>query len=77
MTWRAKKEKWENIKIIKVLYTEENISENNLISESQSILTNLHSLIIAVLSLFLLLFFLNPVLILTSTRVLSLSMFNF
>ena len=76
------------LKIIKVLYTEENktsnlykqnynISEDNFTSESQSILTNLHSLIIAVLSLFLLLFFLNPVLILTSTRVLSLSMFNF
>jgi len=41
------------------------------------ILTNLHSLVIAVLSLFLVLFFLNPVLILTSTRVLSLSLFNF
>jgi NADH-ubiquinone oxidoreductase chain 2 len=41
------------------------------------ILTDLHSLVIAVLSLFLVLFFLNPVLILTSTRVLSLSLFNF
>jgi len=40
-----------------------------------SLLTNLHSLVIAVLSLFLVLFFLNPVLILTSTRVLSLSLF--
>lgn len=45
--------------------------------ESILILTNLHSLVIAVLSLFLVLFFLNPVLILTSTRVLSLSLFNF
>jgi NADH-ubiquinone oxidoreductase chain 2 len=41
------------------------------------ILSNLHSLIIGVLSMFLVLFFLNPVLILTSTRVLSLSLFNF
>jgi NADH-ubiquinone oxidoreductase chain 2 len=74
------------LRIIKVLYTEENNSstikfnnnDNNVIaSENISILTNLHSLIIAVLSLFLLLFFLNPVLFITSTRVLSLSIFNF
>jgi NADH-ubiquinone oxidoreductase chain 2 len=45
--------------------------------DSVHILTDLHSLVIAVLSLFLVLFFLNPVLILTSTRVLSLSLFNF
>ena len=46
-------------------------------SAAPLILTNIHSLVIAVLSLFLVLFFLNPVLILTSTRVLSLSLFNF
>lgn len=71
------------LRIIKILYTEDsstlykqtfNVGET---SEHKSILTNLHSLIIAVLSLFLLLFFLNPVLILTSTRVLSLSLFNY
>ena len=75
------------LRIIKVLYTEENktsnlyqqinVTENNFISNTKSILTNLHSLIISVISLFLLLFFLNPVLILTSTRVLSLSLFNY
>jgi NADH-ubiquinone oxidoreductase chain 2 len=52
---------------------------NNYSAQTEGILilTNLHSLVIAVLSLFLVLFFLNPVLILTSTRVLSLSLFNF
>ena len=44
---------------------------------AEHILTNLHSLVIAVLSLFLVLFFINPGLILTSTRVLSLSLFNY
>jgi len=89
------------LRIIKVLYTEEEVDNNkiayanneNSIEEvsrmagrqkgwataatTLEILTNLHSLIIAVLSLFLVFFFLNPVLILTSTRVLSLSLFNF
>jgi len=73
------------LRIIKVLYTED-YNTSTLYKQSynvettpeyKSILTNLHSLIIAVLSLFLLLFFLNPVLILTSTRVLSLSLFNY
>ena len=77
------------LRIIKVLYTEDTkianttyeyinpINENKLNFESNTILTNIHSLIIAILSLFLLLFFLNPSLILTSTRVLSLSIFNY
>jgi NADH:ubiquinone oxidoreductase subunit 2 (subunit N) len=81
------------LRIIKVLYTEDNnkntsiapsqtstdYAANNYSSQTEGILilTNLHSLVIAVLSLFLVLFFLNPVLILTSTRVLSLSLFNF
>jgi len=81
------------LRIIKVLYTEDNnkstsdnttttaTAHNVQVTESIAavplILTNLHSLVIAVLSLFLVLFFLNPVLILTSTRVLSLSLFNF
>jgi NADH:ubiquinone oxidoreductase subunit 2 (subunit N) len=54
-----------------------NFANKRSATESVLILTNLHSLIIAVLSLFLVLFFLNPALILTSTRVLSLSLFNF
>ena len=61
--------------------TSTNYVANNISSlrstEGIIILTNLHSLVIAVLSLFLVLFFLNPVLIITSTRVLSLSLFNF
>ena len=81
------------LRIIKVLYTEDNNKNtsiaplqtstdyvaNNYSTQTEGILilTNLHSLVIAVLSLFLVLFFLNPVLILTSTRVLSLSLFNF
>ena len=82
------------LRIIKVLYTEDNNKNTSVEQPKESsdtgttntnitagaaplILTNLHSLVIAVLSLFLVLFFLNPVLILTSTRVLSLSLFNF
>ena len=81
------------LRIIKVLYTEDNNkntfiapsqTSTNYVANNYSvqtegilILTNLHSLVIAVLSLFLVLFFLNPVLIITSTRVLSLSLFNF
>ena len=53
------------------------VDEVTVQSATPLILTNLHSLVIAVLSLFLVLFFFNPVLILTSTRVLSLSLFNF
>jgi NADH-ubiquinone oxidoreductase chain 2 len=53
-------------------------AQAKLDSEAEpQVLTDLHSLIIAVLSLFLVLFFLNPDLILTSTRVLSISLFNF
>jgi NADH-ubiquinone oxidoreductase chain 2 len=90
------------LRIIKILYTEDNntsaVQESVIPSSASSletsslpyggvtsvskevrpqVLTDLHSLIIAVLSLFLVLFFLNPDLILTSTRVLSISLFNF
>jgi NADH:ubiquinone oxidoreductase subunit 2 (subunit N) len=79
------------LRIIKVLYVEpvepvepEKSKESSQFIESNDtkitgvkILTNIHSLVIAVISLFLVLFFLNPILILTSTRVLSLSLFNF
>ena len=77
------------LRVINILYTENNNNHNNTTTNNKDIssfteqsiapliLTNLHSLVIAVLSLFLVLFFLNPVLILTSTRVLSLSLFNF
>jgi NADH-ubiquinone oxidoreductase chain 2 len=79
------------LRIIKVLYSEEeynnkstsdnitttthNVQVTESITAVPLILTNLHSLVIAVLSLFLVLFFLNPDLILISTRVLSLSLF--
>lgn len=75
------------LRIIKVLYTEDSNKNISIIDRNQSsqskiespvyLLSNLHSLIIGILSMFLVLFFLNPVLILTSTRVLSLSLFNF
>ena len=70
------------LRIITVLYSE---NKNNTVLQSSLqlnsntsfiLLSNLHSFIISVLSLFLVLFFLNPSLILTSTRVLSLSLFS-
>ncbi len=79
------------LKIIKVLHTspeEEDTSyvvqsSNKLTSTSHSnnevqntILTNFHSYLISSLTLFILLFILKPTLILNSTQLLSLSLFN-
>jgi NADH-ubiquinone oxidoreductase chain 2 len=72
------------LKIIKVLHTEasktgslklENDDTNS--QELNTILTNFHSYLISSLTLFILLFILKPSLILNSTQLLSLSIFNF
>jgi len=73
------------LKIIKVLYTETNASSASLQAvntnqtelESEGILTNFHSFLISTLTLSILLFILKPSLILNSTQLLSLSLFNF
>lgn len=78
------------IKIVKVLYTEdqENLAVENENNDSSLLisadiqnneiiyLSNLHSYIISVLTLSILLFILKPSLILNSTQLLSLSLFN-
>jgi NADH-ubiquinone oxidoreductase chain 2 len=78
------------LKIIKVLHTSPEDtgyvvqSNDNLTSTSHNnnegentILTNFHSYLISSLTLFILLFILKPTLILNSTQLLSLSLFNF
>jgi NADH-ubiquinone oxidoreductase chain 2 len=68
------------LKIIRVLHTEDNISNSQLtnINEiSESVLSNLHSYIISILTLSILLFVLKPSIILNSIQLLSLSLFYF
>jgi NADH-ubiquinone oxidoreductase chain 2 len=75
------------LKIIKVLHTEteevilnstkNKTSYNNLNSNSLLTLTNLHSFLISTLTLIILLFVIKPSIILNSTQLLSLSLFNF
>jgi NADH-ubiquinone oxidoreductase chain 2 len=64
------------LRIITVIYSDNKNKTQLNLNTSIILLSNLHSYIISVLTLFLILFFLNPNLILTSTRVLSLSIFN-
>jgi NADH-ubiquinone oxidoreductase chain 2 len=74
------------LKIIKVLHTEASSNESikielgpttNSLIEKSTILTNFHSYLISSLTLTILLFILKPSLILNSTQLLSLSIFNF
>jgi len=69
------------LKIIKVLHTEtEEIiqaSNSKLDEYENNLLTNFHSFLISSLTLSILLFILKPSLILNSTQLLSLSLFNF
>src|SRR6267154_881171 len=68
------------LKIIRVLHTEENISTNKITNSdetNESVLSNLHSFLISILTLSILLFVLKPSIILNSTQLLSLSLFNF
>jgi len=76
------------LKIIKVIYTNEPINDNNLVpitsialdqsranDEQKNTLTNTHSFLISSLTLIILLFFIKPSIILNSTQLLSLSLF--
>jgi len=70
------------LKIIKLLHSGEpssvtsNFSEENNIATQENLLSQFHSFLIALLSLFILLFILKPTLILNSTQVLSLCLFK-
>lgn len=72
------------LKIIRVLHTEDNLSNISNISTYEinteiktTVLSNFHSFIISILTLSILLFILKPSIILNSTQLLSLSLFNF
>jgi len=64
------------LKIIKILYTEDNKNFNVKIVNEYSLISNLHSFLIASLTLLILLFLLKPTLILNSVQLLSLSIFS-
>jgi len=67
------------LKIIKVLHTENETNSNKIEKETSNgfVLTNNHSFLISTLTLTILLFILKPSLVLNSTQLLSLSLFNF
>src|SRR5882757_8263711 len=68
------------LKIIRVLHTEENITTDKITNSNEtnnSVLSNLHSFLISILTLSILLFVLKPSIILNSTQLLSLTLFNF
>jgi len=68
------------LKIIRVLHTEDNISIDTITNSNEtnnSVLSNLHSFLISILTLSILLFVIKPSIILNSTQLLSLSLFNF
>ena len=68
------------LKIIRVLHseTEQNLEiQSSETDNTNTYFTNLHSFLISVLTLTILLFVLKPSLILNSTQLLSLSLFNF
>lgn len=71
------------LKIIKIIHLNNNIDVSNTgsfsslrLEQDNNILSSTHSFIISSLSLFILLFILKPTLILSSTQVLSLTLFN-
>jgi NADH-ubiquinone oxidoreductase chain 2 len=74
------------LRIIRLLYSEESMSsqdvanvkrENNDVSGSAHTLSNLHSFLISTLTLTIMIFVLKPSILLNSTQLLSLSLFNY
>jgi NADH-ubiquinone oxidoreductase chain 2 len=65
------------LKIIKVLHTENETDLNKIETSNEFVLTNNHSFLISTLTLTILLFIFKPSLVLNSTQLLSLSLFNF
>jgi NADH-ubiquinone oxidoreductase chain 2 len=63
------------LKIVKLIMTPNNTSYVNNYNNDNFYLSNLHSYLISSFTLFILLFFINPSLILNSTQLLSLSLF--
>ena len=65
------------IKIIRILHTEDNNSKINEIENNELVLNNFHSFLISTLTLSILLFVLKPSILLNSTQLFSLSVYNF
>ena len=67
------------LKIIRVLHTESDIneSENTNISEENSLVSNYHSFLISSLTLSIIFFVLKPSILLNSTQLLALTLFNY
>jgi len=65
------------LKIIKVLHTENETNLNKIETSNEFVLSNNHSFLISTLTLTILLFIFKPSLVLNSTQLLSLSLFNF
>jgi NADH-ubiquinone oxidoreductase chain 2 len=68
------------LKIIRVLHTEDNNYTNKITNSNEtneSVLSNLHSFLISILTLSILLFVIKPSIILNSIQLLSLTLFNF
>jgi len=65
------------LRVVRVLYFDEPVAGTSSVSEDTGVLTSSHSYIIAVLTMFILLFVLQPSIILNSTQLLAMSIYGY
>lgn len=65
------------LRVVRVLYFDEAVAGTSSVSEDTGVLTSSHSYIIAVLTIFILLFVLQPSIILNSTQLLAMSIYGY
>jgi len=65
------------LRVVRVLYFDEAVAGTSSVSEDTEVLTSSHSYIIAVLTMFILLFVLQPSIILNSTQLLAMSIYGY
>lgn len=65
------------LRVVRVLYFDEAVGGTSSVSEDTEVLTSTHSYIIAVLTMFILLFVLQPSIILNSTQLLAMSIYGY
>ena len=65
------------LRVVRVLYFDEGVAGTSSVSEDTAVLTSTHSYIIAVLTMFILLFVLQPSIILNSTQLLAMSIYGY
>ena len=65
------------LRVVRVLYFDEAPEGTSSISEDTGVLTSTHSYIIAVLTLFIILFVLKPSIILNSTQLMAMSIYGY